>query len=145
DLIDYDQAQFDAICSEYRDFAARLDLPDLHFIPLSALRGDNVVDPSPNMPWYRGGTLMNFLENVYIGSDRNFEDFRMPVQYVNRPHLDFRGFCGTIASGIIRRGDEVMVLPSRRTTRVKNIVTHDGELTEAFTPQSVTLTLDDEV
>ena len=145
DLVDFSQARFDEICQNYRDFAARLDLPDLHFIPISALNGDNVVDPSPSMPWYRGSTLMNFLESVYIGSDRNLEDFRFPVQYVNRPNLDFRGFCGTLASGIIRKGDEIMVLPSRRTTKVKSIVTFDGEIDEAFTPQSVTLTLTDEV
>jgi bifunctional enzyme CysN/CysC len=145
DLVEFSQARFDQICADYRDFAARLDLPDLHFIPISALSGDNLVDPSQNMPWYRGSTLMNFLETVYIGSDRNFEDFRFPVQYVNRPNLDFRGFCGSVASGIIRQGDEVMVLPSRRTTRVKRIVTFDGDQTEAFTPQSVTLTLEDEV
>lgn len=145
DLADFSEARFDEICSEYRDFAQRLDLPDLHFIPISALSGDNVVDPSENMPWYKGSTLMNFLESVYIGSDRNFEDFRFPVQYVNRPNLDFRGFCGTVASGIVRTGDEVMVLPQRQTTRVKSIVTFDGEQDEAFTPQSVTLTLEDEV
>ncbi len=145
DLVDFSQARFDEICEAYRDFAARLDLPDLHFIPISALNGDNVVDVSPSMPWYRGSTLMNFLESVYIGSDRNLEDFRFPVQYVNRPNLDFRGFCGTLASGIIRAGDEIMVLPSRRKSKVKSIVTHDGELDEAFTPQSVTLTLTDEV
>lgn len=145
DLVGFNQTRFDEICADYRDFAARLDLPDLHFIPISALSGDNLVDPSQNMPWYRGSTLMNFLETVYIGSDRNFEDFRFPVQYVNRPNLDFRGFCGTVASGIIRQGDEVMILPSRRTTRVKRIVTYDGDQPEAFTPQSVTLTLEDEV
>jgi bifunctional enzyme CysN/CysC len=145
DLVDFSQARFDEICQAYSDFATRLDLPDLHFIPISALNGDNVVDPSPSMSWYRGSTLMNFLESVYIGSDRNLEDFRFPVQYVNRPNLDFRGFCGTLASGIIRKGDEIMVLPSRRTTKVKSIVTFDGELDEAFTPQSVTLTLADEV
>ncbi len=145
DLVDFSQQRFDQICSDYRDFAARLDLPDLHFIPISALSGDNVVDPSSHMPWYRGSTLMNFLETVYIGSDRNFEDFRFPVQYVNRPNLDFRGFCGSVASGIIRQGDEVMILPSRRTSRVKQIVTYDGEIPEAFTPQAVTLTLEDEV
>ena len=145
DLVDFSQERFDEICGAYRDFAARLDLPDLHFIPISALNGDNVVDPSPSMPWYRGSTLMNFLESVYIGSDRNLEDFRFPVQYVNRPNLDFRGFCGTLASGIIRKGDEIMVLPSRRTTKVKSIVTYDGEIDEAFTPQSITLTLEDEV
>lgn len=145
DLADFSQARFDEICSDYRDFAARLDLPDLHFIPISALNGDNVVDHSPNMDWYRGNTLMNFLETVYIGSDRNFEDFRFPVQYVNRPNLDFRGFCGTIASGIIRKGDEVMVLPSRQTSKVKSIVTFEGEVDESFTPQSVTLTFEDEI
>ncbi|MGN6547316.1 MAG: sulfate adenylyltransferase subunit CysN [Aureliella sp.] len=145
DLVGFSQERFEEICNDYRDFAARLDLPDLHFIPISALNGDNVVDPSPKMKWYNGSTLMGFLENVYIGSDRNLEDFPFPVQYVNRPHLDFRGFCGTVASGIIRRGDEVMVLPSRRTTRVKQIVTFDGELEEAFAPQAITLTLADEV
>ncbi len=88
---------------------------------------------------------MNFLETVYIGSDRNFEDFRFPVQYVNRPNLDFRGFCGTIASGIVRKGDEIMVLPSRQTSRVKEIVVQDGTPDEAFTPQSITLTLETEI
>lgn len=145
DLVNFSQDRYDQICSEYRDFVARLDLPDLHFIPISALSGDNVVDPSTHMPWYRGSTLMNFLETVYIGSDRNFEDFRFPVQYVSRPDLNFRGFCGSVASGIIRQGDEVMVLPSRRTSRVKSIVTYDGDQSEAFTPQSVTLTLEDEI
>ncbi|MFN3189695.1 MAG: sulfate adenylyltransferase subunit CysN [Aureliella sp.] len=145
DLVDFSQERFEEICADYRDFAARLDLPDLHFIPISALNGDNVVDPSPSMEWYKGSTLMNFLETVYIGSDRNFEDFRFPVQYVNRPNLDFRGFCGTIASGIIRQGDEVMVLPSKQTSKVKQIVTYDGDADEAFTPQSVTLTLEDEI
>src|SRR6056297_3382686 len=145
DLVDFSQERFDEICDQYRSFATRLDLPDLHFIPISALNGDNVVDPSPQMPWYHGSTLMNFLETVYIGSDRNLRDFRMPVQYVNRPHLDFRGFCGTIASGIIRPGDEVMVLPSRQKTKVKEIVTFDGPLEEAFAPLAVTLTTEDEV
>src|SRR6056297_2042238 len=139
DLCDFSQARFEEICDDYRSFAARLDLPDLHFIPISALNGDNLVDRSESMPWYSGSTLMNFLETVYIGSDRNFQDFRMPVQYVNRPNLDFRGFCGTIASGIIRPGEEIMVLPSRQTSQVKSIVTFDGELDEAFTPLSVTL------
>ncbi len=145
DLIGFDQAKFESICNDYRNFAARLDLPDLHFIPISALNGDNVVDKSPSMPWYQGSTLMNFLETVYIGSDRNMEDFRLPVQFVLRPNLDFRGFSGTIASGIVRKGDEVMVLPSRQKSRIKRIVTQDGDLDEAFTPQSVTLVLDSEV
>ena len=145
DLVEYSQTRFDEICEDYKDFASRLDLPDLHFIPLAALHGENVVDPSPNMPWYRGSTLMSFLESVYIGSDRNLEDFRLPIQYVNRPNLDYRGFCGTIASGIVRRGDEIMVLPSKRTSRIKRIVTFDGDIDEAFCPQSVTLVLEDEV
>jgi bifunctional enzyme CysN/CysC len=145
DLMDYRQEVFERIREDYQNFAARLDLPDVHFMPISALHGDNVVDPSVHMPWYGGSTLMNFLESVYIGSDRNLEDFRFPVQFVNRPHLDFRGYCGTIASGIIRPGDEVMALPSRKTSRVKSIVTFDGELAEALAPQAITLTLTDEI
>ncbi|MCA9176189.1 MAG: sulfate adenylyltransferase subunit CysN [Planctomycetales bacterium] len=145
DLVDFSEQRFEEIRDDYKSFAARLDLPDLHFLPLSALNGDNVVDASENMPWHHGPTLMHFLETVYIGSDRNLEDFRMPVQFVNRPHLDFRGFCGTISSGIIRTGDEVMVMPSRKSSRVKSIVTFDGDLDEAFAPQSITLTLEDEI
>jgi bifunctional enzyme CysN/CysC len=145
DLVDYSEEVFEQIRNDYRDFAARLDLPDLHFMPMSALLGDNIVDASQRLSWYQGPTLMNFLDNVYIGSDRNLEDFRFPVQYVNRPHLNFRGFCGTVASGIVRQGDEVMALPSRRTSRVKSIVTFDGDQAEAFASQSVTLTLVDEI
>lgn len=145
DLVDFDEARYNEICDEYRSFAMRLDLPDLHFIPISALDGDNVVDRSEKAPWYSGSTLMNFLETVYIGSDRNLQDFRMPVQYVNRPNLDFRGFCGTIASGIVRTGEEIMVLPSRQTSKVKEIVTFDGPMEEAFAPLSITLTLEDEI
>ncbi|MCL4108856.1 UNVERIFIED_CONTAM: hypothetical protein GTU68_050480 [Idotea baltica] len=145
DLVDFDEATYDKICADYSTFSRRLDLPDLHFIPLSALNGDNVVDRSENMPWYNGSTLMNRLESVYIGSDRNLQDFRMPVQWVNRPNLDFRGFCGTIASGIIRQGDDVMVMPSKKTTQVKEIVTADGNVEEAFAPLAVTLTFADEV
>ena len=145
DLVDFDQEVFEKIRIGYREFAARLDLPDLHFIPISALNGDNVVESSINTPWYQGSTLMHFLETVYIGSDRNLEDFRFPVQYVNRPNLDYRGFCGTIASGIVRVGDEIVALPSRKTSRIKEIVTFDGSLEEAFAPQSVTLTLEDEI
>ena len=145
DLVDYSEERFEQIQQEYREFATLLDMKDLHFLPLSALDGDNVVDHSENMPWYEGSTLMHMLENVHIASDRNMIDFRYPVQYVNRPHLDFRGFCGTIASGRIRKGDEVMVLPSRKTSRVESIVTYDGELDEAFAPLSVTLTLEDEI
>ena len=145
DLVDFSEERFEEIQADYRDFAARLDIPDLHFLPISALKGDNIVDAGNNMPWFQGSTLMNFLENIYIGSDRNMEDFRFPVQLVNRPHLDFRGFCGTIASGIIRKGDEIMALPSKKKSRIQSIVTQDGELDEAFTPQSVTLTLEDEI
>lgn len=145
DLVDYSGEVYDQIRADYKGFSSRLDVPDLHFIPISALRGDNVVDPSDNMPWYNGSTLMNFLETVYIGSDRNLEDFRFPVQLVNRPHLNFRGFCGTIASGIVRKGDDVLVLPSRKTSRVKSLLTFDGELDEAFAPLAVTITLEDEI
>lgn len=145
DLMNFDAEVFERIRSSYLDFATRLSVPDLHFIPISALKGDNLVDRSTKMPWYNGPTLMEFLENVYIGSDRNLEDFRFPVQYVNRPHLDFRGFCGTVASGVVRVGDEIMAVPSRRTSRIKEIVTHDGNVPEAFAPLSVTLTLTDEV
>lgn len=145
DLVDFSQETFEKIRADYQSFAARLDLPDVHFLPMSALKGDNVVQQSPQTPWYNGPTLMNLLETVYIGSDRNLEDFRFPVQLVTRPHLNFRGFCGTIASGIVRQGDEIMALPSRKTSRVKSIVTFDGEQTEAFAPQAVTLTLDDEI
>ena len=145
DIVGYDQTVFEKIKADYVDFASRLELPDVHFMPISALKGDNVVTNSPNMPWYVGSPLMTLLETVYIGSDRNLEDFRFPVQLVLRPNLDYRGFAGTIASGIIRRGDEVMSLPSRKKSRVKSIVTFDGELDEAFAPQSVTLTLEDEI
>jgi bifunctional enzyme CysN/CysC len=145
DLVDYSQEVFERIKADYSAFSARLEMDDIHFIPLSALKGENVVDRSANMPWYEGTTLMHLLENVHIAADRNLIDFRFPVQWVNRPNLDFRGFCGTVASGIVRRGDEVMALPSRKTSRVKSIVTRDGEVDEAFAPQSVTLTLADEI
>jgi bifunctional enzyme CysN/CysC len=145
DLADYSQEVFERIKADYAGFAARLELADIHFIPMSALKGENVVGGSENMPWYQGGPLMNYLETVHIASDRNLIDLRFPVQFVNRPNLDFRGFCGTLASGIVRRGAEVMVLPSRKTSRVHSIVTFDGELDEAFAPQAVTLTLEDEI
>ncbi len=145
DLVDFGQERYDEIVREYQAFATKLDVPDLNFIPLSALKGDNVVEPSDKMPWYQGKTLMRFLETVYIGADRNMQDFRFPVQYVIRPNLDFRGFAGTVASGVIRAGDEVMVLPSKKTSTVKTITTFDGNLEEAFPPLSVTLTLEDEI
>ncbi len=145
DLVEYSQEVYQNIRDEYIQFAARMSSDDVHFIPISALDGDNVVVRSKNMPWYDGNTLMHMLENVYIASDSNLQDFRFPVQYVNRPHLDFRGFCGMVASGTIQKGDEIMVLPSRKTSRVKSITTIDGDIEEAFTPQSVTLTLEDEI
>ena len=145
DIVGYDETVFERIKADYIGFASRLELPDVHFMPISALKGDNVVVHSPNMPWYTGSPLMPLLETVYIGSDRNLEDLRFPVQLVLRPNLDFRGFAGTIASGIVRKGDEVLSLPSRKKSRVKSIVTFDGELDEAFAPQSVTLTLEDEI
>src|SRR4051812_32486606 len=145
DLVDFSQEVYDKIRADYQSFAARLDLPDVHFLPLSALKGDNVVAQSPHTPWYNGPTLMHLLETVYIGSDRNLEDLRFPVQHVLRPNLNFRGFSGTMASGIVRKGDEIMALPSRKTSRIKSIVTFDGDQEEAFSPQSVTLTLEDEI
>ena len=145
DLVDFSQERYDEIVADYKAFATRLDVKDLEFIPLSALKGDNVVEPSDKMPWYEGRTLMRFLETVYIGADRNLRDFRFPVQFVIRPNLDFRGFAGTVASGIVRKGDEVMAFPSRKTSKVASIVTQDGELDEAFPPQAVTITLEDEI
>jgi bifunctional enzyme CysN/CysC len=145
DLVGYSQDLFDAIVSDYVSFATRLDIPDLRFIPISALKGDNVVETSRHMPWYRGETLLHYLESVHIASDRNLIDLRFPVQYVNRPNQDFRGFCGTVASGVIRKGDEVVVLPSGVRSRVKSIVSYDGDLQEAFPPMSVTITLTDDV
>ncbi|QDU31848.1 Bifunctional enzyme CysN/CysC [Anatilimnocola aggregata] len=145
DIVDYKQEVFEQIKADYISFASRLDLPDVHFMPISALKGENVVAPSQYMTWYQGPALMPLLETLYIGSDRNLEDFRLPVQLVLRPNLDFRGFSGTIASGILRKGDEIMTLPSRKTSRVKSIVTFDGELEEAFAPQSITVTLEDEI
>lgn len=145
DLVGFDEQVFEKIKRDYTDFAARMIADDVHFVPISALDGDNVINASANTPWYGGSTLMHLLETVHIASDRNLIDFRFPVQYVNRPNLDFRGFCGTIASGVVRQGDEILALPSRKKSKVKSIVTHDGELEEAFAPQSVTLTLEDEI
>ena len=145
DLVDYSEERFEEIKRDYKAFSTRLDIPDLHFIPMSALLGDNIVNRSENMKWYNGSTLMDFLETVNISSDRNFTDFRMPVQLVIRPDINFRGFAGTIASGIVRVGDEIMTLPSRKKSKVKEIITHDGNLEEAFVPMSITLTMEDEI
>lgn len=145
DLVDYREERFEEIKRDYLNFSTRLDIPDLHFIPISALLGDNIVDRGENMTWYNGSTLMDFLETVNIGSDRNFTDFRMPVQLVIRPDINFRGFAGTIASGIVRVGDEIMTLPSRKKSKIKEIVTYDGNVDEAHVPMSVTLTMEDEI
>ncbi len=145
DLVGFSQDVFERIKADYTNFVAKLDIPDIGFIPMSALKGDNVASKSDAMPWYHGPALLEHLETVHIASDRNLADVRFPVQYVIRPNLDFRGFAGTMASGILRTGDEVMVLPSGKRSRVKSIVTFDGELDEAFPPLSVTVTLTDEV
>lgn len=145
DLVDFSEERFNEIVAEYKKFVAPLGIPDINCIPLSALDGDNVVDKSDRTPWYKGESLLDFLETVHIDSDNNFTDFRFPVQYVLRPNLDFRGFCGKVASGIVRKGDTVMALPSGKTSKVKSIVTYDGELDYAYPPQSVTLTLEDEI
>jgi bifunctional enzyme CysN/CysC len=145
DLVDYSRSAYDAIVEEYAAFSQKLDINDLTFIPVSALKGDNVTTPSANMPWYDGQTLLHFLENVHVSADRNLVDFRFPVQSVLRPHQDFRGFAGRVVSGTITPGEQVAVLPSGKTSRVRSIVTFDGELEEAFPPQSVVLTLTDEI
>lgn len=145
DLVGFSQDVFEQIMADYTNFVAKLNVPDICFIPMSALKGDNVASKSDAMPWYHGPALLEHLETVHIASDRNLADIRFPVQYVIRPNLDFRGFAGTMASGILRKGDEVMVLPSGKRSRVKSIVTYDGEQDEAFAPQAVTVTLTDEV
>ncbi len=145
DLVGFDREVFDRIVSDYMSFVSTLDIPDVTPIPLSALDGDNVVDKSDRTPWYQGPSLLDFLETVPIDKDRNMDDFRYPVQYVLRPNLDFRGFCGKVVSGVVKKGDEVMALPSRKISRVKEIVTYDGNLDYAFPPQSVTITLEDEI
>ncbi len=147
DLMHFDQDVFEKIKADYLAFADRIELKpsSLHFVPMSALKGDNVVNRSERAPWYEGQSLMEILESVEIAGDRNFDDLRFPVQYVNRPNLNFRGFAGTLASGIVRKGDEIAVLPSGKISRVKSIVTFDGELEQATPGEAVTLTLEDEI
>ncbi|WP_088332238.1 sulfate adenylyltransferase subunit CysN [Lacimicrobium sp. SS2-24] len=145
DLMDYDQGTFDKIREDYLQFAKQLNIPDIHFVPLSALKGDNVVNRSESMPWYQGETLMQLLENIEVAKDQTQQDFRFPVQYVNRPNLNFRGFAGTIVSGQIKPGDEITALPSGKTSTIKEIVTFEGEQDLAYAPQAVTLTLNDEI
>jgi bifunctional enzyme CysN/CysC len=152
DLVDYSQDVFEKISAEFSAFAARLEIGDLAFIPISALHGDNVVERLENMPWYDGLSLLHHLEHVHIASDRNLIDVRFPVQYVIRPHAstdhslhDYRGYAGQVAGGVLKPGDEVMHLPSGFTTRVRRIVGPGGDVAEAFAPMSVTLLLDDDV
>lgn len=145
DLKDYSQDVFNKIKADYEKFVTTLNIPDITFIPISALKGDNVVELSENMKWYHGKSMLEFLETIHISSDRNFTDMRYPVQYVLRPDIKFRGFSSAVASGIISKGDEVMVLPSLKKSKVKSIVTYDKELDYAFPPQSVTVTLEDEI
>ena len=149
DLVDYDQDVYEKIRKDYVEFAKRLDIPDLTFIPISALHGDNVVDRSANMDWYKGGTLLHHLEEIHIASDRNMVDVRFPVQYVVRPqsteHHDFRGYAGSVAGGVLKPGDEVSVLPSGFSTRIKSIIGPRGEMDEAFAPTAVTVVLEDEL
>src|SRR5487761_2013719 len=152
DLVDYDPAAFERIADQFSAFATKLEIGDLTFIPISALHGDNVVERSPNMPWYDGPSLLHHLEHVHIASDRNLIDVRFPVQYVIRPHAssdpelhDYRGYAGQVAGGVLKPGDEVVHLPSGFTTRISRIELAGKEVVEAFPPMSVTLLLDDDV
>ncbi|HJW29182.1 MAG TPA: GTP-binding protein, partial [Saprospiraceae bacterium] len=148
DLVEYSQEVYERIQEEFEAFASKLDVHDVSFIPISALKGDNIVSRSTNMNWYEGSTLLYYLENVHIASDHNFIDCRFPVQYVVRPYNDeyhdYRGYAGRIAGGIFKRGDEVMLLPSGFTTKISRIETYDGDLEEAFPPMSVTLHIADD-
>jgi bifunctional enzyme CysN/CysC len=145
DLMDYDRSVFDGIVNDYQQFSEKLDIHNIVYIPVSALKGDNVAVKSPKMPWYEGSPLLAMLESLNISADRNLVDFRFPVQHVLRPHADFRGYSGSVVSGTISPGEEVAVLPSGRTTQVKSITTYDGDLKEAFAGQAVVLALADEI
>ncbi len=148
DLVEYKEEVYNQIKEEFSAFSYKLDVKDVHFIPISALNGDNVVEPSEKMPWYQGGTLLYALENVHIGSDHNLIDCRFPVQYVIRPYTDefhdYRGYAGRVAGGIYKKGDKVMLLPSGFTSKIAKIDTFDGEVEEAHSPMSVTLLLEDD-
>ena len=149
DLVDYSKEVFDKIKKDFENFATKLEIKDVRFIPISALNGDNVVDRSENMDWYDGSTLMHLLENIHIGSDHNHVDCRFPVQYVVRPqseqYPDYRGYAGRIEGGVFKAGDAVTVLPSGFTSKIKSIDTFDGEIEEAFSPMSVCMTLEDDI
>ncbi|MFC1467274.1 sulfate adenylyltransferase subunit CysN [Verrucomicrobiota bacterium] len=145
DLVDFSEERFNEIKAEFEEFSADLDIPDVQFIPLSALKGDNVVDASEQTPWYKGEPLLATLEDIDTSADRNLSDFRFPVQLVTRPDLHFRGFAGTVSSGVVRPGDRIKALPSLKESTVKRIVTADGDLEEAFASQAVTIELNDEI
>lgn len=149
DLVNYDREIYEKIVEDYKAFASKLQVKDIHFIPISALLGDNVVDRSENMDWYEGSTLLYLLENIHIGSDNNHIDCRFPVQYVIRPqsdlHHDYRGYAGRISGGVFKPGDEVLILPSGFTSKIKSIDTYEGPVEEAFAPMSVTITLEDDI
>ena len=149
DLVDYSESVFHAIMDDFTNFASRMDVSDMTFIPISALNGDNIVDKSEHMPWYNGPTFLYHLENIYIGPDANQVDPRLPVQWVIRPHSqeyhDFRGYAGRVAGGVFKPGDEIVVMPSGFSSRIKGIHSIDGELEEAFYPLSVSLTLEKEL
>lgn len=149
DLVNYDREIYEKIIEDYKAFASKLQVKDIHFIPISALLGDNVVDRSENMDWYEGSTLLYLLENIHIGSDNNHIDCRFPVQYVIRPqsdlHHDYRGYAGRISGGVFKPGDEVLILPSGFTSKIKSIDTYEGPVEEAFAPMSVTITLEDDI
>lgn len=145
DLVDWSEQRYQEIRAAYSEFASRLQVRDIHFIPMSALKGENVVFRGASMPWFQGSPLLDHLETVHVASDRNLVDLRFPVQYVLRPNLDFRGFAGTIASGVIRKGDTVAVVPSGKQSKVKAIHTFNGPIDEAWAPMAVTITLEDEI
>jgi sulfate adenylyltransferase subunit 1 len=145
DLMKYSEEVYENIKADYLEFSKQLTIPDIQFIALSALDGDNVVNVSSNTPWYKGETLMTMLENIQVAHDYNLEDFRFPVQYVNRPNLNFRGFAGTVVSGQVSVGDKVTALPSGKQSTIKSIVSYEGEHQSVHTPLTTTLTLEDEI
>ena len=149
DLVDYSEDDFNSIKKEFENFSSKLEIKDVHFIPISALKGDNVVDRSKNMQWYEGSTLMHLLENVHIGSDENHIDCRFPVQYVIRPqskeYPDYRGYAGRIAGGVFKAGDKIKILPSGIDSTIKSIDTYNEKIEEAFAPMSVCITLEDDI
>ncbi len=149
DLVDYSKDSYDKIVESYKTFASKLEVQDIHFVPISALHGDNIVNRSEVMNWYQGSTLLNLLETVHIASDHNHVDCRMPIQYVIRPHSDefhdYRGYAGRIAGGVFKPGDDIVVLPSGFESKIKSIDSFDGSISEAFAPMSVSITLEDDI